>query len=183
MELFSIRFIEKLLTIFAGLFILYSSLKKCLFYIQKDRKMTSTTATETAQSGEEQKTQSPTKETGEQPKQDGDEQKTEDTKTDELTKEKLDAKPSSPSKLMTLLPTKGPVHKMEYDKDVVYLYQFSRCPTIPSISPFCLKVETWLRLTGIKYEVSSLKCKFTSPTPNISSTCGYLQAQRARCLS
>jgi len=47
------------------------------------------------------------------------------------------------------------VKKQNFDKDVVYLYQFSRTPVIPSISPYCLKVETWLRLTGLKYEVST----------------------------
>lgn len=52
-------------------------------------------------------------------------------------------------------PTKAiSVHKTNYEKDVVYLYQFSRTPLLPSISPYCLKVETWLRLTGIRYEVS-----------------------------
>lgn len=51
-------------------------------------------------------------------------------------------------------PTKPTVHKHNYEKDVVYLYQFSRTAVIPSLSPFCLKVETWLRLVGIKYEVS-----------------------------
>lgn len=45
------------------------------------------------------------------------------------------------------------VHKVDFEKDVVYLFQFSRTPTLPSISPFCLKVETWLRLNGVKYEV------------------------------
>lgn len=44
--------------------------------------------------------------------------------------------------------------KPNFEKDVVYLYQFSRTPTIASVSPFCLKVETWLRLAGLKYEVS-----------------------------
>lgn len=46
------------------------------------------------------------------------------------------------------------VHKTDFEKDVIYLYQFSRTPFLPSISPYCLKVETWLRLAGLKYEVS-----------------------------
>lgn len=58
--------------------------------------------------------------------------------------------PSSPSKKAP----KPEVHKVDYEPDVVYLYQFSRCPTLPSASPFCLKVETFLRLAEIKYEVS-----------------------------
>jgi hypothetical protein len=45
------------------------------------------------------------------------------------------------------------VHKTNYEKDIVYLYQFSRTPLLPSLSPFCLKVESWLRLAGIKYEI------------------------------
>lgn len=45
------------------------------------------------------------------------------------------------------------VHKTDFEKDVVYLYQFSRTPIVPSLSPYCLKVETWLRLTGLKYQV------------------------------
>merc|ERR1719270_2744141 len=49
-------------------------------------------------------------------------------------------------------PPPPPVHKKDFATDVVYLYQFSRTPTVPSISPFCLKVETWLKLNGIKYE-------------------------------
>lgn len=49
---------------------------------------------------------------------------------------------------------KPTVHKTDYEKDVVYLYQFTRCPTLPGISPFCLKVETWLRMNQVKYEVS-----------------------------
>lgn len=54
-------------------------------------------------------------------------------------------------------PPKVVVHKSNYEKDIVYLYQFSRTPLLPSLSPYCLKVETWLRLAGIKYEVSEFK--------------------------
>ncbi|CAH0385983.1 unnamed protein product [Bemisia tabaci] len=49
-------------------------------------------------------------------------------------------------------PPKPTVKKVNYEKDVVYLYQFPRTSVIPSISPYCLKVETWLRLAGLKYE-------------------------------
>ncbi|XP_067139798.1 failed axon connections-like [Centruroides vittatus] len=54
------------------------------------------------------------------------------------------------------------VHKPDYEKDVVYLYQFTRCPTLPSASPFCFKVETWLRMAGIKYENIDHKMKYKS---------------------
>lgn len=42
--------------------------------------------------------------------------------------------------------------KEDWTKDVVYLYQFARLKCIPSISPFALKLETWLRLKNITYE-------------------------------
>lgn len=42
--------------------------------------------------------------------------------------------------------------KKDWERDVVYLYQFYRIKCIPSISPFALKLETWLRLKKIKYE-------------------------------
>lgn len=51
-------------------------------------------------------------------------------------------------------PPKPIVRKSNFEKDIVYLYQFSRTPVVPSLSPYCLKVETWLRLAGLKYEVS-----------------------------
>lgn len=60
----------------------------------------------------------------------------------------------------TQQPPKPLVHKANFEKDIVYLYQFSRTPVLPSISPYCLKVETWLRLTGLKYEVSLLNCSW-----------------------
>ncbi|KDR18481.1 hypothetical protein L798_07670, partial [Zootermopsis nevadensis] len=58
--------------------------------------------------------------------------------------------------------TKPAVHKQNYEKDVIYLYQFSRTPVLPSMSPYCLKVETWLRLAGLKYENVDHKMKFRS---------------------
>jgi len=54
------------------------------------------------------------------------------------------------------------VHKTDYVKDTVYLYQFTRCPTIASASPFCLKVETFLRMTGLTYENVDHKLKYKS---------------------
>lgn len=57
---------------------------------------------------------------------------------------------------------KPTVHKANFEKDVVYLYQFTRTPLLPSMSPYCLKVETWLRLTGLKYENIDHKLKLRS---------------------
>lgn len=53
-------------------------------------------------------------------------------------------------------------HKGDYERDLVYLYQFCRCGISPSVSPFCLKVETWLRIAGIKYENVDHKMKLRS---------------------
>lgn len=52
-------------------------------------------------------------------------------------------------------PKKPTVFKPNFEKDVVYLYQFARTTSLPSLSPYVLKVETWLRLVGLKYEVSN----------------------------
>lgn len=45
---------------------------------------------------------------------------------------------------------KHPIVK-NWENDVVYLCQFPCSPKMRSISPFALKLETWLRLTDIKY--------------------------------
>ncbi|KAM3717604.1 Uncharacterized protein ACO02O_01627 [Dirofilaria immitis] len=42
--------------------------------------------------------------------------------------------------------------KNDYKQGMVYLYQFPRVKYIPNISPFCLKLETWLRMADIQYE-------------------------------
>lgn len=74
----------------------------------------------------------------------------------EKVEEKAEEKKVEPA------PPKITVHKANFEKDVVYLYQFSRTPLLPSTSPYCLKVETWLRLAGIKYENVDHKAKFRS---------------------
>lgn len=82
----------------------------------------------------------------------------EETKEDQQNaKQQEDGKPeqapSGGESRPTTQPSRPTVHKTNYEKDVVYLYQFSRTPVLPSLSPYCLKVETWLRLAGLKYEV------------------------------
>lgn len=72
----------------------------------------------------------------------------EEVPTSDKAEEKIEEKKVEPA------PPKPTVHKANFDKDVAYLYQFSRTPLLPSTSPYCLKVETWVRLAGIKYEVS-----------------------------
>ncbi|EDV22577.1 uncharacterized protein TRIADDRAFT_28825 [Trichoplax adhaerens] len=46
------------------------------------------------------------------------------------------------------------------DKNAILMYQFPRASTIPSASPFALKLETYFRMAGIKYE-SDLTGKFS----------------------
>jgi len=43
----------------------------------------------------------------------------------------------------------------EVGKDVVVLHQFERGTNMPNLSPFALKLETWLRMAGIKYVVDT----------------------------
>merc|ERR1712002_750045 len=79
-------------------------------------------------------------------------------KKDEEKKEKEEAKkPTAAEK------AKKPLsHVKDFEDEMVYLFQFQRSPVIPSISPFCLKLESWLKLHGIKYQNVDHKCKFRS---------------------
>merc|ERR1711983_106578 len=77
-----------------------------------------------------------------------DEEKSGEEKTEaKPEKAKKEKKPKDPP-----APPPPAVHKKDFEKDVVYVYQFDRTSQVPSISPACLKVETWLKLNGIKYE-------------------------------
>ena len=81
-----------------------------------------------------------------------DEEKSGEEKTEaKPEKAKKEKKPKDPP-----APPPPAVHKKDFEKDTVYVYQFDRTSQVPSISPACLKVETWLKLNGIKYEVSTV---------------------------
>ena len=48
-----------------------------------------------------------------------------------------------------------PNTNVDYQDGIVYLHQFPAKWTrqVPNMSPFAMKLETWLRLKKIKYEV------------------------------
>ncbi|KAE9550750.1 hypothetical protein FO519_006051 [Halicephalobus sp. NKZ332] len=48
---------------------------------------------------------------------------------------------------------KPKLKKEDYKKDIVYLFQFKRMGDLPNVSPFCMKVELFLRAHKIQYEV------------------------------
>lgn len=84
-----------------------------------------------------------------------DEEKKDDEKKEESKDDKKAAKEKAKKEKKPKEPAPPPppaVHKKDFEKDIVYLFQFPRCPTLPNISPKCLKVETWLKFHGIKYE-------------------------------
>jgi len=82
------------------------------------------------------------------------EEKKDEEKPGEETKEPAaEPKPKKEKKPKEPAPPPPPaVHKKDFEKEVVYVYQFSRTSTVPTISPACLKLETWLKLNGIKFE-------------------------------
>lgn len=85
--------------------------------------------------------------------------KEETVKTDDAAKNNAENHSEAAAPVAKVVAPKVTVHKADFEKDIIYLYQFSRTPLLPSLSPYCLKVETWLRLAGLKYEVSFL-CQF-----------------------
>ena len=64
-----------------------------------------------------------------------------------------------------------PPRKISNEKDVVYMYTFPRSISkgVPNMSPYALKLETWLRVHGIKYEV----CSHNSSVSDFFSTCVF----------
>jgi len=67
----------------------------------------------------------------------------EEEKEAEATEEKKDEEKAGEAKDegKAAAPKKPGVHQKDFEEDMVYLFQFQRSPCIPSISPFCLKVE------------------------------------------
>ncbi|VDN88413.1 unnamed protein product, partial [Brugia pahangi] len=54
------------------------------------------------------------------------------------------------------------IYNKKWKKDIVYLYQFNRASSSPNISPFCFKLETWLRANELKHEVGCICIKISS---------------------
>lgn len=46
---------------------------------------------------------------------------------------------------------------------MIVLHQFARGPGVPNASPFCMKVEVWLKLAGLEYEVKAELAPNTAP--------------------
>lgn len=44
------------------------------------------------------------------------------------------------------------LRKPDFKENIVYMVQFPASPYIRTISPFALKLETWLRLKNVPYE-------------------------------
>jgi len=80
----------------------------------------------------------------------------------ETVDEEQDTSEDAPLVEKVVQPAKPNVHKANYEEDTVYLYCTPRSSLLPSLSPFCLKVESWLRLAGLKYEVVEHNMKLRS---------------------
>jgi glutathione S-transferase len=49
----------------------------------------------------------------------------------------------------------------------IKLFQFPRMLGVPNLSPFCCKLETWLRMTGVPYEVIDTSDPRTGPKAKV----------------
>lgn len=52
----------------------------------------------------------------------------------------------------------------------IKLFQFPRMFGIPNVSPFCCKLEAWLRIAGIPYEVVDTPDPRKGPRANCRSS-------------
>ncbi|KAH7726454.1 failed axon connections protein [Aphelenchoides avenae] len=55
-----------------------------------------------------------------------------------------------------------PLLVKEWQKDVVYLVQVPRAGSVPSLSPYSMKLETWLRMAEVPYKNVSNEFKHNS---------------------
>ena len=55
--------------------------------------------------------------------------------------------------MMKLIPTNHLIVR-DWKENVVYLVHFPRTHAIPSTCPFALKLETWIRMNGLVYQVN-----------------------------
>jgi len=76
--------------------------------------------------------------------------------------DKEDVSTEKPVKKKTVPPKKTTLHYVDWEENKVYLYQSPRTPQLPSIHPDELKIESWLKLHGIKYENVDHKSKLSS---------------------
>ncbi len=60
------------------------------------------------------------------------------------------------------------------------LYTLPGAWGMPSISPFCTKLETWLRMTGLAFEARFLSFPVRSPAHDFVSAHPQLRAYHAR---
>lgn len=122
--------------------------------------MTTETETKPVEQSEEKKEE--VKEEVKKEETDNNAEEKADDKAEKSDKEKKEDEKKEAKPKKEPAPPKPAVHKQDFEKEVVYLYQFTRTPVLPSLSPYCLKVETWLRLAGIKYENVDHKMKYKS---------------------
>ncbi len=71
-----------------------------------------------------------------------------------------------------------PDQRNTYASNTVIVHQFPRGLRAPSISPFCLKLETWLRMNNIPYIVCILSDIYNSIRFLIGFILNYLPKKR-----